>query len=264
MKSVETLATAVVSKVSVSGQIALENVTKAFSKAIAISEINFTVEPGEFVALVGRSGSGKSTLLRTITHLIKPDSGQVRVNGAVVSSLSPKQLRDLRTRTGFIFQHFGLVPSASALENVLMGSLGILKLPRIGSLSYPKDLRAKAISLLTKVGLSDQMAKRAEELSGGQMQRVAIARSLMLSPNILLADEPISSLDPANSADVMNLLRAVNSEGVTVLVSLHQVEYALKYSSRIIALKNGSVMFDKATNSLSKSEILKIYEDIDA
>lgn len=264
MKSVKTLATVAASKSSNLGSIALENVSKMFSKAIALDGINLKIEPGEFVALVGRSGSGKSTLLRTLTHLIKPDSGQVRVNGEIVGTLNEKQLRDLRTRTGFIFQHFGLVPSASALENVLMGSLGTLRLPRLGSLSYPKDLRAKAIELLSQVGLSDQLSKRAEELSGGQMQRVAIARSLMLNPSILLADEPISSLDPANSAEVMNLLTEVNSKGVTVLVSLHQVEYALDYSSRIVALKNGSVIFDKPTKSLSKTEILDIYDDIDA
>lgn len=246
------------------GRIDLENVSKTFSKTIALENINITIQPGEFVALVGRSGSGKSTLLRTLTHIIKPDSGFVKVNGETVSSLNDKQLRFLRTRTGFIFQNFGLVPSASALENVLMGALGTLKLPRLGSLSYPKDLRAKAVDLLQQVGMVEHLSKRADELSGGQMQRVAIARSLMLDPSVLLADEPISSLDPANSAEVMKLLTSVNSQGVTVLVSLHQVEYALEYSSRIIALKSGSIFFDKPTKSLSKTEILDIYEDINA
>lgn len=263
-KSVKTLATHAASKSPHNEIVALENVTKTFSRAIALDEVSLSVSAGEFVVLLGRSGSGKSTLLRTIIQLVKPDSGSITVNGVKSDNLSRTDLRKLRTQVGFIFQNFGLVPSASALENVLMGSLGILRFPRIGSFSYPSILRKKAITLLNRVGLSDQIVQKTSDLSGGQMQRVAVARSLMLDPKLILADEPISSLDPATSVEVMDLLKRVNGQGVTIIVSLHQVDYALKYADRVIALKNGSVFFDKPTTELTKTEISKIYKEVDA
>lgn len=244
-------------------RIIFQDISKSFDKEGALKNVSFTVSKGEFVALVGHSGSGKSTLLRTVTNIVIPDSGNVLLNELVVSKLGRKALKELRTQIGYIFQNFGLVPSLSALENVLMGALGTLKYPRLGVWMYPFALQSRAKNLLGKFGISQQSSSKARELSGGQMQRVAIARAMMQEPQIILADEPIASLDPVAAEDVMGFLKDVNADGTTILVSLHQVAIAIKYATRIVGLKNGRVVVDKPTSELTQEDLLGIYRDLD-
>lgn len=244
-------------------KIKLEKVSKTFSGLTALENISLEIATGEFVAVVGHSGSGKSTLLRLINKLEIPSAGKILVDNTDVALIKGKSLRELRTRIGYIFQNFGLVTSASAQENVLMGALGILKFPRIGVTTYPKILRNRSSQLLASVGLSEYAGKKINELSGGQMQRVSVARAMMLDPQLILADEPISSLDPVMAEETMQILKKANEGGTTVLVSLHQVDIALKYADRIVGLQNGRILLDKPTNKIPKAELVKIYTALD-
>lgn len=181
-------------------------VTKRFGDTVALDEVSLDVHRSELLVLVGLSGSGKSTLLRCLNGLHQVSSGSVEVGGTRVDLASRRQLRALRRNVGFIFQNFNLVGRLSCLENVLIGGLGRLTLPRYGALTYPKRMRADARAHLERVGLADFADRRADSLSGGQQQRVAIARTLMQRPRLVLADEPVASLDPENASVVMDLL----------------------------------------------------------
>jgi len=238
----------------------LTELTKQFGATTALDGVSLTVRRSEIVVLLGLSGSGKSTLLRHLDALEHPTSGSVRVLGEDVPTLKGRRLRALRSRVGFIFQQFELVPSLTVLENVLTGALAELRGPRLGIWSYPKSKKLRALQHLDRVGLLDRAYQRADTLSGGQQQRVAIARALMQNPSILLADEPVASLDPETSAQVMALIREIASEeGLTVLCSLHQVDLAIAWADRIVGLRHGAVVLDTPAAGLSKAQVMEIY-----
>lgn len=240
--------------------IRLDGVTKTFGQTTALDDVTIRVARGEIVVLLGLSGSGKSTLLRHLDGLELPTSGTVEVLGASVAARKGRALRDLRSRVGFIFQQFELVPSLTVLENVLTGSLSRVRGPRLGLWGYSRAARLTALEHLDRVGLLDRAYQRSDTLSGGQQQRVAIARALMQKPAILLADEPVASLDPESSEQVMALIRGIAAdEGLTVVCSLHQVDLAISWADRIIGLRHGEVVLDTPTDGLSKAEVMEIY-----
>ncbi|MEL4318406.1 phosphonate ABC transporter ATP-binding protein [Leifsonia sp. YIM 134122] len=240
--------------------IEVAGLTKEFGRTVALHDVALRVEPGEIVVLLGLSGSGKSTLLRQLVGLETTTSGSVRVLGEEVSSLGGRRLRALRSRIGFVFQQFELVPSLTVLENVLTGALAELHGPRLGLWAYPKRLKLAALGHLDRVGLLDRAYQRADTLSGGQQQRVAIARALMQNPQILLADEPVASLDPESSDQVMSLIREIAMEaGLTVVCSLHQVDLALSWADRIVGLRHGEVVLDTSVEGLSKAQVMEVY-----
>ena len=245
---------------STSPVIRLNDVSKRFGATQALEEVSLEIEAGSVVVLLGLSGSGKSTLLRHLDGLEVPTSGSVEVLGQSVPELRGRALRALRGRVGFIFQQFELVGSITVLENVLTGALARLRGPRLGLPTYPKALREQAFAHLEEVGLAAQAFQRADTLSGGQQQRVAIARALMQDPEILLADEPVASLDPESSDQVMNLIREIGlRRGLTVVCSLHQVDLALAWADRIVGLRHGRVVLDTPAEGLSKEQVMEIY-----
>ncbi|GAA1595934.1 phosphonate ABC transporter ATP-binding protein [Leucobacter chromiireducens] len=243
--------------------IQLADVSKQFGPTTALDAVSLNVAAGEVVVLLGLSGSGKSTLLRHLNGLETASSGEVRVLGSEVSALRGRSLRELRSRVGFIFQQFELVGPVTVLENVLTGALATLRGPRLGLLSYPRALRVRALDLLAEVGLEAHAFQRADTLSGGQQQRVAIARALMQDPEILLADEPVASLDPESSQQVMRLIReiAVRRE-LTVLCTLHQVDLALSWADRIVGLRHGATVLDTPAAGLDRETVMRVYRQV--
>lgn len=240
------------------------SLTKIFDENKALDGVGFEAGRGELVVLLGRSGSGKSTLLRHLNGLEVPTSGQVQVLGEELTTLTGGSLRRLRSRVGFIFQQFELVPSLTVLENVLTGSLAAIRGPRLGLFGYDKARRQTALEHLETVGLLQLAYQRADTLSGGQQQRVAIARALMQEPEILLADEPVASLDPESSDQVMNLIRDIaRSKGLTVVCSLHQVDLALSWADRIVGLRHGKVVLNTLTENMTREEAMGIYGQVE-
>ncbi|KZC96275.1 phosphonate ABC transporter ATP-binding protein [Clavibacter tessellarius] len=240
--------------------ISVSAVTKDFGGTRALHDVDLTVERGEVVVLLGLSGSGKSTLLRHLDGLELPTAGSVRVFDQDVAALGRQDLRALRGRVAMIFQQFELVPSLTVLENVLTGALGRLRGPRLGIWTYPRSARTEALGHLDRVGLLEKAYERADRLSGGQQQRVAIARALMQRPEILLADEPVASLDPESSEQVMRLIREIAADdGLTVVCSLHQVDLALGWGDRIVGLRHGEVVLDTPTRGIGKAQVMEIY-----
>lgn len=240
----------------------IKNLTKVFqpSNLKALDNINLTVKDGEFIALIGLSGSGKSTLLRCINRLIDPTSGQIVLDGVDITAASPEELRQIRRGIGMIFQQFNLVKRASVMTNVLSGRLGYL--PPSWSLlnRFPREDLERAMANLTRVGIPEKAYIRADQLSGGQQQRVAIARALMQEPKLMLADEPVASLDPATSHSVLRYLEELNKdEGITVLCSLHFLSLARRYATRVIALKAGRIMFDGLPSEITPERFKQIY-----
>jgi phosphonate transport system ATP-binding protein len=238
----------------------LHQVTKDFDKTRALDAVDLTVPAGQMLAILGASGSGKSTLLRTLNGLVAPTSGTVYVLGYDVTSARGQQMRKLRCGVGFIFQQFGLVGRLTVMENVLSGALGRIRFPRAGVLAYPRQLRLDALSHLERVGLADRAFQRSDTLSGGQQQRVAIARTLMQNPTVLLADEPVASLDPESSASVMSLLLEICQEkGLTVITSLHQVELAKGWANRLVGMRAGRIVLDGSPRDISDEALVGIY-----
>lgn len=238
---------------------------KVFGDTTVLDDVDLTVRHGEFVGLIGPSGAGKSTLLRLINGMHTADGGTVRTLGTDPGACSRRGLRALRTKVGFAFQQFGLVGRLSAMENVLMGALATLRWPRYGVMSYPRALRVAALENLDRVGMADQRFQRCDTLSGGQQQRVAVARTLMQGPELILADEPVASLDPASSALVLDILERISSEdGISILCSLHQIELALARADRIVALRAGCVALDEAADTLTVARLRSIYDAGDA
>lgn len=239
----------------------IKNLSKVYDDGTrALDNVSFTVADGEFLVIIGLSGSGKSTLLRCINRLIEPTSGQIILNGADITTAPPGQLRRIRRDIGMIFQQFNLVKRSSVMRNVLAGRLGYVNpwLSLVGI--FPKEDRARARDALKLVGISDKANNRADELSGGQQQRVGIARALMQEPKLLLADEPVSALDPATSHSVMKYIELINREqGVTILCSLHFLSLARTYATRIIALKDGQMMFDGGPDQIDDQRFKEIY-----
>lgn len=248
--------------------VTLRSVTKQFggsSPTTALDNVSLDIKAGEFCVLLGLSGSGKSTLLRHINGLHRPTSGHVSTLGTDVSSAGTRELRSLRRQVGFVFQQFNLVGRATVLENVLTGALGRIRGPRFGVIGYPQSLRREAASHLERVGLGDRLFQRTGTLSGGQQQRVGIARMLMQGPKLVLADEPVASLDPEASRSVMELLfRICSEDGLTVVCSLHQVELALAHGTRIVALRDGRVVLDRPTSEMTMEDALGVYQRIEA
>jgi phosphonate transport system ATP-binding protein len=246
----------------------LSQLTKRFggpAPVTALDSVNLTIEPGEFCALIGLSGSGKSTLLRHLNGLHEPTSGEVNVLGVDVKAARGAELRALRRQVGFVFQQFNIVVRASALDNVLTGALGRVRGPRYGALTYSKVLRQEAAECLDRVGLGDRLFQRAGTLSGGQQQRVGIARMLMQKPTLVLADEPVASLDPEASRSVMDLLMTVcREDNLTVICCLHQLDLALDYSTRIVGLRHGVKVLDRPTHELDTTEAMKVYREVGA
>jgi phosphonate transport system ATP-binding protein len=238
----------------------VEQLTRVFGQTTALDRVDLTVPAGQMLAILGPSGSGKSTLLRTLNGLVPPTSGSVHVLGCDIGHAQGRQMRVLRCGVGFIFQQFGLVGRLTVLENVLSGALGRIRFPRFGVLSYPRRLRLEALAQLERVGLDSRAFQRADTLSGGQQQRVAIARTLMQRPVLLLADEPVASLDPESSAAVMELLlRICQEEHLTVVASLHQVELARGWADRMVGLRDGRTVLDARPQDISSEDIMGIY-----
>ena len=238
----------------------VEQVTKDFGQTVALDKVDLTVPAGQMLALLGPSGSGKSTLLRTLNGLVAPTAGTVRVLGCDVTSAHGRQMRQLRRGVGFIFQQFGLVGRLTVIENVLSGALGRIRFPRAGVLAYPRSLRLEALAHLERVGMDSRAFQRSDTLSGGQQQRVAIARTLMQQPTLLLADEPVASLDPETATSVMTLLLEICQEQhLTVIASLHQVELARGWADRLVGLRDGRTVLDASPQDVSSEEIMEIY-----
>ncbi len=238
-----------------------EAVTKRFGAILALDAVSMTVHRSELVVLLGLSGSGKSTLLRCFNGLHPVTSGAVTVAGTRVDTAPRATVRALRRDIGFVFQQFNLVGRLSCLDNVLLGGLARLRLPRYGALTYPKRMRAEAVAHLDRVGLADLAHRRTDTLSGGQQQRVAIARTLMQRPKLVLADEPVASLDPENAGVVMDLLfRICLEDNLTVVCTLHQVDLALGWAHRVIGLRDGRKVFDRPAAGLSRDEVMAIYQ----
>jgi phosphonate transport system ATP-binding protein len=244
--------------------IALAQIRKTYGSRRVLDEVSLRVEPGEMVALIGPSGAGKSTLMRHISGLVTSDPGwgEVRVGGAVVQQGGrlAADVRRQRRHVGFVFQQFNLVGRLSLLENVLIGNLASMPWYRRGCRWFTVAEQRKAMQALDFVGMADYAPQRASTLSGGQQQRAAIARVLMQQANVLLADEPIASLDPESARLVMEGLRRLNQqESVTVVVSLHQVDYAQRFCDRIVAMKAGRIESDLAAQSLRPEHLQAIY-----
>ena len=209
----------------------------------ALKGVSFTVEPGEFLVVIGLSGSGKSTLLRCTNRLIEPTSGTISWDGLDITGADNAQLRTIRRRIGMIFQHFNLVKRLSVMNNVLSGRLGYMDTWK--SMLYRFDHRDRdaAVRALERVGLTDQTYKRASELSGGQQQRVGIARALMQEPYIILADEPVASLDPVLAHTILGYLERLNREdGITVICSLHYLDLVQRYATKVVGIRDGRVV----------------------
>lgn len=239
----------------------IEHLTKVYDNGFkALDNINLEIPDGQFVAIIGLSGSGKSTLLRCINRLIDPTEGRILWNDVDITAATDDELRLIRRRIGMIFQQFNLVKRSSVLTNVLSGRLGYTN-PIFSLINYfPKTERDHALASLDRVGIRNQAYKRASELSGGQQQRVGIARALMQDPELMLADEPVASLDPATSHSVMKYLQLLNEEdGITVLCSLHFLSLARSYSDRVIALKDGKLEYDGPPATIDNERFRQIY-----
>lgn len=242
--------------------VTVTNLSKKFKGIPALQGVDLIVRQGEMVALVGASGSGKSTLLRTINGLQLIDSGRVEIFGTPLQSDGKlhSKARRLRAQVGFIFQQFNLVERLSVLENVLIGDLSQISVWRSAFRLFTAAEKTRALAALDRVGILEQAYKRASLLSGGQQQRVAIARCLMQGAQIILADEPIASLDPESARRVMELLTDLNRDsGLTVITSLHQVQMVRFYCERSVALREGTVQYDGPTASLNDERLSSIY-----
>ena len=227
---------------------------------VALRDVSFEVPAGEFLGIIGLSGSGKSTLLRCINRLLDPTEGRVSWNGIELTALDHGELRHSRREIGMIFQHFNLVKRSKVITNVLSGRLGYIN-PMLSLLNYfPASEKRAALAKLQRVGIGDKAYVRADALSGGQQQRVGIARALMQEPELMLADEPVASLDPATSHSVMKYLEILNKEdGITIMCSLHFLSLARAYADRIIALKDGNLEFDGGPDEIDDKKFREIY-----
>lgn len=242
--------------------VVVRQLSKSFKGHLALDDITIRVDQGDMVALVGASGSGKSTLLRNINGLQQADSGQVEIFGSPLQQDGQlhSKARRIRSQIGFIFQQFNLVNRLTVLENVLVGNLSRISATRSLIHNFSKEEKLRALSALERVGILEQTYKRASTLSGGQQQRVAIARCLMQGANIILADEPIASLDPESARKIMDLLTQLNrDEGITIITSLHQIQMVRYYFERVIALRDGAVQFDGNIAELDDHRLNRIY-----
>ena len=239
----------------------IEHLTKTYRDGTqALKDVSFSVRPGEFVVIIGLSGSGKSTLMRCINRLIEPTSGKVFLDDIEVTALAPEALRQVRRQIGMIFQQFNLVKRSSVVMNVLSGRLGYLPAAWALTNYFPRTLREQALGHLATVGIPEKAYTRADQLSGGQQQRVGIARALMQDPKLILADEPVASLDPATSHSVLRYVEDLNRrDGITVMCSLHFLSLARRYGTRLIALKAGEIVHDGLPVDIDEHRFKEIY-----
>ncbi|MZH04621.1 MAG: phosphonate ABC transporter ATP-binding protein [Nitrospinae bacterium] len=240
----------------------IEQLCKSYQEGNqALRDVSLKVEAGEFVVVLGKSGSGKSTLLRCINRLVEPTSGRIFLNDEEITGASNRQLRKLRQKIGMVFQQYNLVSRCSVRTNVLTGKLASVSTPASLFNFFPRDDFEKARHVLNRLGIADKEEERADKLSGGQQQRVGLARALMQEPQLILADEPVSSLDPLTSKQIMNLLKEFNQkDGVAVICNLHLPSLAREYGSRIIALNEGRVVYDGPATDLSETELHTFYD----
>jgi phosphonate transport system ATP-binding protein len=239
----------------------IKNVTKIYDgNVLALDDVSFNIKQGEFLAIIGLSGSGKSTLLRCINRLVEPTEGDIILDDVNITKASQDELRRIRRKIGMIFQHFNLVERSKVMTNVLAGRLGYTN-PAMSLLNrFSKNDVEMALKQLERVGIKDQAYKRADELSGGQQQRVSIARAMMQNPKLILADEPVASLDPVLAHSIMQYLEKINKEdGVTVICSLHFLDLVHRYANRAIALNAGKLMFDGSPKDIDDEKFKEIY-----
>ncbi len=238
----------------------LENLSKHFGSVKAVDRVHLTFRPGSMVGIIGRSGAGKSTLLRLINRLLDPTAGQIRFEETDIGALRGKELRRWRARCAMIFQQFNLSNRLDVLTNVLVGRLGYHRtLPTLFRL-FSRQEKAMAIHALERLDMAQTALQRADTLSGGQQQRVAIARALVQEPLLMLADEPIASLDPHNAAKVMEGLKEINQEfGITVICNLHHLSTARTYCNRILGMQSGRIVFDGTAEELNRRKMIEIY-----
>lgn len=241
--------------------LSIQNLVKTYPNGVqALKDITFDVKKGEFLVIIGLSGSGKSTLLRCINRLHDPTGGKIFFEDQDIAQIQGVKTRDLRKKIGMIFQHFNLIPRHDVLSNVLMGRLG--GMGNIASLLgwFSDEDKAQAMKYLNLVGISEKAKVRADQLSGGQQQRVAIARALTQNPKILLADEPVASLDPATCHVVMDYLQKVNRElGITIICNLHFLSLVRQYATRVIALKGGEIVYQGDPKNINEEWFETIY-----
>jgi phosphonate transport system ATP-binding protein len=239
----------------------IEHLRKVYPNGvIALNDVSFSVEDGEFLAVIGLSGSGKSTLLRCINRLVEPTSGIITWNGLDITAAKGKEIRMIRRQIGMVFQQFNLVKRSSVYTNVLAGRLGYVDtLPSLFQI-FSKEDHARVLRNLEQLDLSEKAHIRADSLSGGQQQRVGIARALMQDPKMILADEPVASLDPVLAHSILKYLEQLNKErGMTVLCSLHFLDLVHRYATRAIALKDGNVVFEGLPKQIDDIQFKAIY-----
>ena len=241
----------------------IKNLTKIYQdhlrpqNFVALKKINLKIKKGEFISIIGPSGSGKTTLLRSINGLESIDEGEIFFDNKKISFLN---LLEVQKKTGMIFQEFNLVNNLSVINNVLSGLLNSSSKFLSMFYIFTKEQKLQALRSLETVGLLDKSYNRADELSGGQRQRVGIARAIIKKPTVLLADEPVASLDPTASSLIMSLLKDIGIQfNITILCSLHNIELAKKYSDKIVGLSNGEIKFNKSPKNLNKTEINSLY-----
>lgn len=240
----------------------LDAVSVEYPSAPALRDVSVRIDPGEAVAFVGPSGSGKTTLLHLLNGSVRPTRGTVRVAGSALGDMTAQELRRTRASIGFVHQDLRLIPNLRVQQNVLAGRFGRLSFSASlrAMLLTPKRLTREVHEVLERVGIAEKLFERTERLSGGQQQRVAIARALFQQPVALLADEPVSSVDPARARDSVQLLTRLSRElGVTLCVSLHHLELAREFFPRLIGLKHGSIVFDQAASELSHEQFEALY-----
>jgi phosphonate transport system ATP-binding protein len=239
----------------------VENLTKVYpTGTVALKDVSFEVPEGEFLVVIGLSGSGKSTLLRCINRLIDPTSGRIVWDDVDITAANPTQLRHIRRQIGMVFQQFNLVKRSKVMTNVLSGRLGYVN-PWISLLGlWPGSEKERAMKALERVGIADKANNRADALSGGQQQRVGIARALMQEPRLILADEPVASLDPVLAHTILQYLEALNKmDGATVICSLHFLDLVHRYATRVIALKDGVKVFEGLPKEIDRARFKEIY-----
>ena len=241
--------------------ITFKNVSKQYANnRSALESIDLTIEEGTMVSVIGPSGAGKTTLIRCINRLIDCTAGTVEIDGEAIQKMHSRRLKQLRRKIGMIFQNYNLVERLTVLENTLHGCLGALPLYRSLFGLYPREAKEQALAILEEIGLSDHLYQRCADLSGGQKQRTGIARALMQNPQILLCDEPVSSLDPQSAQDILNYIeKIVRTRHLTCIMNLHHVEYAKRYSDRIIGLRDGRLVFDGKPEELSEDALRRIF-----
>ena len=241
--------------------IIFDNVSKTYGNGVkGLDHINLTIEDGEFVSIIGLSGAGKSTRLRSINRLNDVSEGEITINGVSVTKAGKKELRQIRRKIGLISQNFNLVKRSTVQKNVLSGRLGYYSTWKSILGLFSKEDYERTTDALERVGLLDKLHTRCDELSGGQQQRVSIARTLVQQADIILADEPVASLDPVTTQKIMKDLQNINKGmGKTVIVNIHSVELARTFSTRIIALKAGKMVFDGTPEELTDQKLIEIY-----